>query len=126
MTEQMTDPATERDAMRARLVELNDELGEIDERRAAIQGQIDKAKADRRTTGEYADADWFRRAKGALRHLGVERSEVCREIGEANRRIRVLNNSLNQNTFYLAVREVVDDATWQVIVARHEQLRGES
>ena len=59
--------SAEREVLRARLVELNDELAEIDEKRAAIKGQIEKAQADRFTTGEFADPDWFRRAKGALR-----------------------------------------------------------
>lgn len=115
--------ARERDDLQTRLAGLNDELADIDERRAAIKGQIEKAQANRHTTGEYADPDWFRRAKGALRHLGVERAEVCREIGAANRRLRELNGSLNRDAFYVAVREVVDDATWALIVARHEEIR---
>lgn len=114
---------SERDALVTRLANLNDELADVDSRRAAIKGQIEKAQADRFTTGEYADPDWFRRAKGALRHLGVERAEICREIGEGNRRLRALNGSLNRDSFYLAVREVVDDGTWARIVARHEELR---
>lgn len=110
----------ELDDAQARLNQLMDELADIDERRAAIRGQIEKAQAEHRTNGGYADADWFRRAKGALRHLGVERAEVCREIGEANRRIRAMRNATSTQAFYLAVRDVVDDVTWARIVERHE------
>ena len=111
--------------LHARLAVLQDELGDLDEKRASIRGQIDKAKADRINTGEYADADWFRRANGALRHLGVERNDICREIGEVNRAIRKANGDANRHLFYLAVRDVVDDATWNRIVARHEHYRSD-
>lgn len=118
----MADHFVERNRLQARLLELNDELADIDEKRAAIKGQIDQAVASRRVTGEYADADWFRRAKGADRHLGVERNDVCREIGETDRALRRLNGLLNRNTLVVAVREVVDEATWERIVARHQEL----
>lgn len=120
-------PATiqERTDIRSRVQELNDELNEIDENRAAIKGQIEKAKADRWTTGEFADSDWLRRATGALRHLGVERMQVCRELGEANRRLRELNNALNDSTFHQAVREVVDETTYHLIIQRHKRITAE-
>lgn len=124
--EQQMTLAQERDAVQRRLDELNDELAEIDEKRAAIKGQIEQAQAVQHATGQYADPDWFRRAKGAARHLGVERSEVCREIGDANRRLRQLNGILNQDFFGNAVRDVVDDATYQLIVSRHAQLKAEA
>jgi chromosome segregation ATPase len=113
---------TERDALMSRIASLQDELEDIDERRANIKDQIERAQANRITTGEYADPDWFRRAKAALRHLGVERNEVTRDLGEANRRLREVNSSHNIDTFYLATREVVDDATWERIVAHHQHL----
>lgn len=108
--------------LQAHLTKLNADLSDIDDRRAAIKGQIEQAQARRQTTGERADPDWFRRAKGALRHLGVERNDLCREIGETNRRLREVNGSQNRNTFYVAVRETVDDPTWERIVYRHQQL----
>lgn len=114
-----------RDAIQLRIDDLNDELAEIDERRADIRGQIEKAKADRITTGVYADPDWFRRATGALRHLGVERNAAARELGEANRALRKANDRLNRDLFYEAVRAVVDALTWERIVDRHNALRGD-
>lgn len=113
------------DKLRARLGDLNDELVELDERRAAIQGQIDNAVAIKQATGNNADPDWFRRARGAHRHLGVERGEICTEIAETKRRIRQANNANNRDLFYKAVRDTVTPATWDLIVARHEQLRAE-
>lgn len=117
--------STERDELATQVERLNDELSEIDERRAAIKGQIEKAQAEQHITGQYADADWFRRAKGALRHLGVERADVCRELGDGNRRLRALNASLNQNLFREAVIDVVGPDAFERIVARHQQLRNE-
>lgn len=122
MTSTAAPTAATQAELTARLSRLNDELADIDDRRAAIRGQIEHAQARQRTTGEYADPDWFRRAKGALRHLGVERNDVSREIGDTNRRLREVNATVNRNTFYLAVRDTVDDATWQLIVARHQDL----
>lgn len=118
----LTAVADDRTSLTTRLDQLNDELADIDERRAAIKGQIEKAQADHHATGEFADPDWFRRAKGALRHLGVERAEVCREIGETNRRLRALRGAQGRDLFRAAVQETVDTATWERIVARHGRL----
>ena len=118
----MNATTTEREKLRARLAELNDELESIDERRADIKGQIEKAQAETHITGTYADPDWLRRAKGALRHLEVERAEVCRDLGEGNRKLRRLNAALDRGLFYEATRFVVDDATWAQIVARQNEL----
>jgi chromosome segregation ATPase len=121
----MTSKLQDRNATQSRLDELRDELAEVDEKRAAIKGQIEKAQHDRHVTGEYADSDWYRRAKGALRHLGIERADICREIGEVSREVRALNDQVNRNTFHRAVRDIVDDPTWALIVHRHEQLKDE-
>lgn len=110
------------DTLTARLAELNDELTDIDDRRAAIAGQIDQAKANRHATGEYADPDWFRRARGAMRHLGVERAEVERAIGTINRRLRELRGQRNRDLFRIAVMDVVDPDTYQRIADRHQEL----
>jgi chromosome segregation ATPase len=118
----MYELARQRDALLAQLATLNDELAEIDERRAAIKGQIEQAQATRQATGVYADSDWFRRANGALRHLGVERNEVAREIGEGNRSLRALNNQLHRDSFHNAVRDVVDEETYRQIIERAREL----
>jgi uncharacterized coiled-coil DUF342 family protein len=120
----MTDLASERDTLNARLETLKDELAEIDDSRAAIKGQIEQAQTHRQITGEYADADWFRRAKGALRHLGVERNDVAREVGDVSRRLRRLNDLLSRDDFHNAVREVVDEQTYARIVDRARELNG--
>jgi len=119
----MDTATTKRDEIQAIIDELTDEMEEIDERRAAIKGQIEQAQSRVFIAGEYSDPDWFRRAKGALRHLGVERNRLNREIADHKRRLRAANIEVNKDAFYVAVREVVDDATWDLIVMRHTQLR---
>lgn len=114
----------EREALEIRQDSLKDELLDVDDRRAAIKGQLDKAKAEQWTTGEYADPDWFRRATGAVRHLGVERRDLEREIGVNGRRIRQLNDILSRDLFRLAVMETVDDRTWERITFHHAELEG--
>ena len=112
----------ERDRLEARLAELNDELEEIDDRRAQIKGQIEHAQAIQLEDGTYADPDWYRRAVGACRHLGVERSQVQREIGETGRALRRVRDALNRDTFHAAVHDVVDEATWRRILDRHREM----
>ena len=112
--------------LQSRLDELKEELADIDERRADIKGQIEKATANRWATGEYADPDWFRRANGAHRHLGVERAEVCREIGEVGRALRAARNAANGDLFKQAVLQVVDNATLNRIIERHRERTAEA
>lgn len=109
-----------------RLAQLHLELAEVDERRASIKDQLERAKTDRLTAGVEPDPDWVRRAHAADRHFGVRRQRLCVEIGEANRALKRQRATANQNLFYVAVRETVEDATWQLIVARHEALRAEA
>jgi chromosome segregation ATPase len=116
--------SVDREALMKRVSELSDEIEDIDARRAQIKGQLEKAQAEVHITGQYADPDWFRRAKGALRHLGVERAQACRDLGETNRALRALNATSSDNLFRVAVREVVDEATWALIVERHRDLGG--
>jgi len=112
--------------LQSRLDELKEELADIDDRRAYIKGQIEKATANRWATGEYADPDWFRRANGAHRHLGVERAEVCREIGEVGRALRAANNEASRDLFRKAVHQIVGDATMDRIIERHRELTAEA
>ena len=112
--------------LQSRLDELKEELADIDERRADIKGQIDKAVAQQHIDGTYADPDWFRRANGAHRHLGVERAEVCREIGEVGRALRAARNAANTDLFKAAVLQVVDNATLNRIIDRHRELTAEA
>jgi hypothetical protein len=61
-------PAT-RDAIRARLVEIDDAI-------ASIRTQIAAADLQRQTSRKPLDPHWFHRAKTAMRHLQRERAEL--------------------------------------------------
>lgn len=43
----------------------------------SLKGQIERAKANRQTAGEYADADWFARVNGAARLYGMLHQATC-------------------------------------------------
>lgn len=115
-----------REVLSEKLAELNLQLAEVDERRASIKDQLERARTEEQISGVPTDLDWLRRARSADRHFGVRRQELCREIGEVNRALRRARAAENQNLFYVAVRETVEDATWQLIVARLEALRAEA
>jgi hypothetical protein len=115
-------PEKEREDVTARVEALEKELLEIDENRASIAGQIEQAQANRRLGGGWADPDWYRRAQGAKRHLGVERREIEQELSHTKKRLRELNNILSRDLFQIAVRDVVDDITLQRIIDRHREL----
>lgn len=107
-----------------RLEMLNRELFDVRERRVCIRGKIEKAETDQRL-GVRIDLDWLRRAKGALRHLGVTEQDLLREVGDLNRAIRRATGENSSRLFAQAVREFVDDTTWDAIVTRHHQLCNE-
>lgn len=63
-----------------RLDELLDRQGEVEREIADIKAQLETAQAHRIETGEYANPDWFRRAKAALRFRGVEHQRLQRTV----------------------------------------------
>lgn len=67
---------------RAELVALKEK---IDKDIALIDGQLMEARNKVRSSGEYADGDWYRRATIARRLKGQESQRIQRWIGEKNK-----------------------------------------
>lgn len=75
---------------------------------AEIDAQLDAAVSRRITTGDYADAEWFARAKAARRFKGQEHQRIMAERRKVNA-ARKAENIANQKR---------DDARLFVTVAK--------
>ena len=62
----------------------------------SIRSQLDAAHERKRAHGEYADADWWRRANSALRYNGRRRQELQSKLGQLNRRRKQLSITMAQ------------------------------
>lgn len=71
--------------MSAELRDLEEQIAEIEEVIAAIRAKLEKARAEVHLSGEYADPDWYRRAKAALRFKGIEHQRLLREAAALRR-----------------------------------------
>lgn len=75
----------------ATLAELDQKREELEFKLANVKGQLEKAAAHRIATGEYADADWYRRAKAVQRYTGIEHQQLLRQISAIKRTQREVN-----------------------------------
>jgi hypothetical protein len=48
----------------------------LEDEMASIRNQLDHARVQRQLTGQYADADWYRRASAALRLKGRDAQRI--------------------------------------------------
>jgi predicted transcriptional regulator len=95
---------TTRAAIQARLIEIEDGI-------AAIRTQIAAADLKRQSNGTRIDADWFHRAKTALRHLERERAELRARMADLpGRKDRLKDRIID------VVREDYDDAAWDAVL----------
>lgn len=113
------DPAllATREACRARIAELRDDI-------AAIKAQIAAADLDRQAKGGRTDARWFHRAKTALRHKQRELEAIAarmaaladkRREGFKDRLIEIVRQDYDEDEW----RDVMDEAH-----RRHEARQG--
>ncbi len=93
-------------------------LAEIDDAMASIKTQIASADLLRQASGKPIDANWFHRAKTALRHLQRERAGL---VQQSRPRREALKDCLIG-----LLRERHDEATWsQVIAEARRRVGGE-
>ncbi len=103
-------PAT-REACRARLAELQDQI-------AAIRAEIAASDLDRQARRGRADARWFHRAKTALRHKQREAAELSVRLSALPGRKDALKEQLIE-----VVRADYDAAGWsRVMDEAHRRL----
>lgn len=66
-------------------VDLDAAIEQLEFDIAKIKNQLDEAVSKARTTGEYADPVWWRKAKAALRFKGIEHQRLMRRRAELRR-----------------------------------------
>lgn len=93
-----------------------DEESEILEKEIAdVRGQLEKATAHMLLTGEYADPDWFRRAKAALRYKGQEHQVLLKERAALRKRLSQEKSATLDRLFIESARAMLDESTFYAI-----------
>lgn len=91
-------------------------LGAVTAEIAEIKAQIGEAKGYAAETGEYSDADWFRRANLALRFKGREHQALQLEFGRRRKEERRAYNSSMERAFIDAARAKLDATTFRLLM----------
>lgn len=88
---------------------------------STIHAKIQKAKVNHQLTGEYADADWYRRANSAYKVKGVQQELVKRELGKRRRQERA-NNNMNLNKVFVdKAKEVLESSVFNEILEKAKE-----
>lgn len=84
---------------------------------ASIRYQLEAAKSNAAMDGEYADADWFRKATYALRMKGAQQQAISIEVG---RRKRLIQSTL-ETWFVRVARQILEEDLFEEIMdeAKH-------
>jgi hypothetical protein len=94
-------------------------LQELTEEMDSIRAQIEKAKADRRTTGAYSDPDWFYRANTALRARGRLHQRIQMRLAQLKREEKadnVANAHTVEREFVTAAKSILPRETFERIM----------
>ena len=85
----------------------------------AIRSQLNAAKVNRIETGEYANADWFRKATDALKHKGREHQELQFALGRLSKeqsKEQTREFQLRKERFFIeTAKELLDEKTYSKI-----------
>lgn len=122
----MNDPIESTEMKDLTLQQLEDRRDVIEEESATIKAKLDKVRGEQKATGQWADPDWYRRAKTRVRFLGVEHQLICREIGRRKREAKAAHTSSIERAFVVAAKALLPQATFDAIMgtATSEVARG--
>lgn len=107
--------------------ELATTKADLEEDIGMIKSQIQEARARAASSGDYSDADWYRRANGAQRVKAVQFNACCREQGRrrretANRNRASLGNNPWESAFCKAARELLKPETFESLSRRAHEI----
>lgn len=88
--------------------ELEKRLRAVMQELAEVKTQIDFAKSEAAETGNYSDADWFNRARHAVRMKGREHQLIQAELGKRKKEERRAFNAKAERCFIDAARRRLD------------------
>jgi predicted O-methyltransferase YrrM len=110
--------------MAATLATLEERRVDLEYKLADVKGQLEKASAHQIETGEYADADWYRRAKAAQRYAGIEHQQLLRQIADIKRTLRASGANNFEACFINAARELLKPDDFRMVIdAAHQAAR---
>jgi hypothetical protein len=84
---------------------------------ADVRGQLEKATAEMHITGVYADPDWFRKAKAALRYMGAEHQVLLKERAALKKQLQSQDSVSFERHFMAAAKAVLDDAMYSSLLS---------
>ena len=89
---------------------------EIDDKRKQIEIQLEDAKAKAFVDNEYADRDWFRKARDASRHTGRDSQKIQHMLGILNKEQKNSNRVKVEEKFIQAAKRILDHDTFAEIM----------
>ena len=109
-----------------RIVAMSDEelvkaLPVVEQSLADIRAQLDNARTRKVTTGEYADAQWYSRARAALRYKGIEHQAIVREKALRAKQLRVARAEDVNQKFVSSARRLLTPEEFKLIMEEAKQ-----
>lgn len=98
------------------LAEMEARRDVVEEEIAALKAKLDKARAERITTGKWADPDWYRRATARLRFTGIEHQKLTRRIAQVKREQRRAQVVSVEQAFVGVAREILARGDFDAIM----------
>lgn len=110
------------------LAEYTAEIEAVETELADIRGQLEKASAHQKATGQYADPEWYRKAKAALRYRGIEHQKLLQGRAALRREVNAGNVLNLERRFVEAARSILDEDLFYAVLreaqglAKHDKL----
>lgn len=98
------------------LAEMEARRDQLETDIATLKAKLEQVRAKRVQTGEYADPDWYRRAKTRLRFTAIEFNKLQRRIAEVRRVERQAQAARVERAFVDHARRTLDEVTFQRIL----------
>lgn len=108
------------------LDQLEQRMIVVETESATIKAKLDHVRGHQKLTGEFADPDWYRRAKTRARFLGVEHQHLIREIAKRKREASRTRSASIERAFVGAAKRILSDVGFAAIMeaAEAEVTRG--
>ena len=88
----------------------------LEDKITIIKNQIDIAKSESQSKGEYSNIEWFNKARAALRISGNQHQRVLRELGKRNKMVKDAVNNSFDTRFVNIAREKLGSELFEEII----------
>lgn len=94
----------------------------IDEDIMRIGLQLDEAKAKKNSTGEYADPNWFHKARTAKKMYGMLSQQIQRQLSKVKKRD---NKTFDEKFIDICHRELSSDLLEELKAKAHAEIQND-